>query len=437
MIDQLTWFFSDLSEYLALQFSIREPIDWVLMFFPTVLMFELPRYFFSGVLTYFLDKFGVGHDDEEAKRLFLATEPFVSIIVAGRNESEIISSTIESLLNLPYKNKEIIVIDDASDDNMYAICKKYADKGLIRLFGNFSETGRAGRPPSTNYGIRVSRGEFIISVDADTSYDYDTIQQMIGPFYNPKVGVVGGNIKARNRGATIWADLQSIEYMISIGLWKRWTNILGVTLQASGAFGAFRREVIDDFGGWDPELAEDADISLKARKCGWQIGFAPDAVAMTNVPENLWTLIKQRIRWDKGTVRTYFHKHKNVFNVKRFGFKVAFEVLQEYLMVYVLNLLYPIFVVYMLVRDYKLLIFSYIVAYILYVSTTFITFLIALSFSERRDEEFGLIWYTPFYPFYKEIFRWVRLYANILETFRWKYEESYIPNSGYRDKEKW
>jgi len=207
------------------------------------------------------------------------TNPFVSIIVAGRNEADIIGGTIDSLLNLSYKNKEIIVVDDCSDDNMYDICKKYADKGQIRLFRNSSATGRAGRPVATNLGVRMSRGEFIISVDADTSYDYDIIEKMIAPFWNTEIGAVAGNLKIRNIGNTVWADLQAVEYAISIGLWKRWTSFLGTTLQASGAFGAFRKEAIMDVGGWDPELAEDADISLKIKKCGWKIDFAPLAIA--------------------------------------------------------------------------------------------------------------------------------------------------------------
>ena len=437
MISHLQFFILDVKDYILFQFDTRSFGEWLLFFFPMVIMLEAPRYFFPGVILYILNLLGFKFENEAAKKEFMSRKPRVSIIVAGRNESAIIGDTIESLLNLPYENKEIIIVDDASDDNMYEVCKKYADKGLIRLFGNFSETGRAGRPPSSNYGFRMSTGEFIISVDADTSYDYDIIEHMIGPFYNPKVGVVAGNLKARNLGASIWADFQTIEYMISIGLWKRWTDLLNTTLQASGAFGAFRRETLLDFGGWDPELAEDADLSLKARKCGWDIAFAPQAIAMTHVPEDLWTLVKQRIRWDKGAVRTYFHKHGNLMKFWKFKFGVFLELLQEFILTYLLTFIYPVYLVYMLFYDYKLLLFAYGAAYVLYVLMSFITFSISLSFSERKSEEWPLLWYIPFYPLYKEIFRWVRLYANILETFRWKYEESYIPESGYRNNPKW
>lgn len=437
LVSEITFFFMDVKDYILFQLHERTVVNWVLFFFPLVILVEVPRYFLPAIILPLLHFMGFKEHNKKAQREFLKTEPFVSVIVAGRNEGEIIGSTIDSLLNLTWRKMEIIVVDDASTDNMYDICKRYADKGLIRLFRNTAKSGRAGRPVASNLGLRMSRGQFIISVDADTSYDYDIVEHMIGPFYDPKVGVVAGNLKARNIGASIWADFQAIEYLISIGLWKRWTSVLNTTLQASGAFGAFRREALLDFGGWDPELAEDADLSLKARKNEWDIAFAPEAIAMTNVPETLKTLVNQRIRWDKGTIRTYFHKHGDIMMFWRFRLRNFIELAQEYMMVYVFSFIYIVYLVFMIFFDVKLLCFALFAAYAIYIVMTFFTLLATISFSERRKSEWCLLWYAPFFPFYKEIFRWVRLYANILETFRWGYEESYLPKSGYKHTERW
>ncbi len=427
----------ELRDFILSQFYSRTLTDWLFFFFPLVILAEAPRYFLPAFVLPIMKIFNLNTPNTRAMKDFLKTEPLVSIIVAGRNEEKIIGGTIESLLSLPYKNKEIIVIDDASDDNMYEVCKKYADKGLIRLFQNSPTTGRTGRPVASNLGFRVSEGNFIISVDADTSYDYDIIELMIGPFYDKTVGSVAGNIKARNAGVSLCGDMQAIEYAISIGMWKRWTDLWGTTLQASGAFGAFRKEALIDVGGWDPELAEDADLSLKIKKSGWKIAFAPKAIAMTNVPEDLYTLIKQRIRWDKGALRTYYHKHGNIMKFWRFPFSICFEMAQEYLFIYVAPFIYAIYLGYMLWNDYRLFLFAYGVAYILYIIMTFVALFTAILYSERRSQEWSLLWYCGIFPFFKEIFRWVRLYANILETMRVKYEESYIPHSGYKDAPKW
>ncbi len=421
-------------DYLVETIQRYDAVSAFLFFFPLVIFFEMPRYFFPTVLIPIIKMFGLNRSNVIAERDFMLLQPSISIIVAGRNEAEIIGDTIDSLLELKYPNKEIIIVDDCSDDNMYEICKRYADKGLIRLFRNSAATGRAGRPVASNLGLRMATGEFIISVDADTSYDYDIIEKMIGPFCNPKVGAVAGNLKVRNLGVSFWTDCQAIEYMISIGLWKRWTSFTKTTLQASGAFGAFRREALSDFLGWDPELAEDADLSLKVRKCGWDIDFAPYAIAMTNVPEGLWQLIRQRIRWDKGTIRTYFHKHLNLMDFRKFPFRNFYELFQEFLMVYLLSFVYVIYLVAMIFWNWKLLLFALFISYLLYTAMAFFALLSAIVISERRSDEWFLLWYVPFFPLYKEIFRWVRLWANFLETFRLGYEESYLPKSGYSGK---
>jgi len=427
-----------MKDYALLQFESRTIYNWVFFFFPLVIFVEVPRYFIPSLVLPILHFLGVKIGNKDAEQEFMKRKPSVSIIVAGRNEEKVIGSTIESLLNLPYENKEIIVVDDNSTDRTFEICRKYARKGQIRLFRNNSKTGRAGRPVASNFGFRVSTGEFIISVDADTSYDFDIIEKMIGPFHDKKVGAVAGNLKVRNIGKSIWTNFQAVEYLISIGLWKRWTSLFNVTMQASGAFGAFRREAILDFKGWDPELAEDADISLKVRKCGWNIVFAPYAIAMTTVPETLKVLVNQRIRWDKGTVRTYFHKHGDMLKTFwRFRFGECYEILMGYLMDYIFPFIYVGYLFIMFCYDINLLIFALFAAYMLYIVMTFVTLFSVISFSERRSDEWKLLWYAPVFPIYKEIFRWVRLYANILETFRWKYKESYIPESGYKDTTRW
>jgi poly-beta-1,6-N-acetyl-D-glucosamine synthase len=437
MMESISFILIDVWFYITQQFESREAFHWLLFFFPFVALIEGPRYIMPIIVLPFMRIFGLRGENKSLQKEFMRTNPRVSIIVAGRNEEEIIGRTIDSLLELPYENKEIIVIDDASDDNMYQVCLPYAKKGLIRLFLNESQMGRTGRPVASNLGLKMSTGEFILSVDADTSYDRDTIERMIGPFYDPEVGGVAGNLKARNAGASLWADFQAIEYMVSIGLWKRWTHMIGTTTQASGAFGAFRKKALLDFGGWDPELAEDADLTLKVYKNGWKIAFSPHAISMTSVPEDLKTLVSQRVRWDKGAIRTYFHKHANIFRFWKFGFKHFFELGQEFLIFYIATLIYPFYITYMLITDWPFLLFAYGFAYCFYAILTFFSVLVSISFSERKHEEWWMLWYAPIYPFYKEIFRWVRLRACIEETLRLDYQEGYIPESGYKNSEKW
>jgi cellulose synthase/poly-beta-1,6-N-acetylglucosamine synthase-like glycosyltransferase len=437
ILDRILIFIQDYVLYVRSQFFERTLLMWILFFFPLVVFFELPRYATPLIVMPILRLLRLLRSDEREKRHFLATRPPVSVVIAARNEEKVIASTIESLLAIDYENLEIVLVDDASTDGTYRIAKQYADRGLIELYRNTAETGRAGRPTASNFGFRMSTGEFIISVDADTTFDRDMLHHVIGPFYDPRVGVVAGNIKARNVGESVWADLQAAEYLMSIGLWKRWTDVLGTTLAASGAFGAFRREVLRDMGAWDPELTEDADISIKARKLNWKLVFAHDAIAMTTVPPGLRDLVRQRIRWDRGFLRTFFHKHADALKFWRFNFATAWELVQEYLMVVVFNLLFPIYLVLMVIFAFKLLTFVLIVCYLFYSVLTLLTLSVAISFSERSKEEWPLLQYAFLFPLYKALFRWVRTYALALEILRVKYRDPYLPESAYDNVETW
>lgn len=430
LVDNIVAFYMD-------QFGHRDWWQWVIFFMPFYVFGEFPRYILPGICLFFGWLMGRPADDKPQKQRFLATQPKISILIVGWNEEDSIAKCIESLLQLDYPQLELIVVDDNSTDRMYEIAKPYADRGEIRLFKNTAATGRSGRPTASNLALHYATGDYVVSVDADTSFDRDILLHMVGPFYDPAVGAVAGNLKVRNIGASIWTDLQAVEYMISIGLWKRWLNLLGMNMQASGAFGAFRREALEECGAWDPELAEDADLSLKVKKAGWKIVFAPAAIAMTNAPETRKVLTGQRIRWDKGAMRTYFHKHRDLFLFWRFDWRNSLELCLEYLFTVFFTYMYIGYLIWMLWFHPAILIFVWLVSYLVYLITFAIVLAVAILYSERKRSEWHLLATVVIFPFYKSYFRLIRCYALTLETFRINYEETYLPQSAWRNVPKW
>ena len=440
MADFLNLILFELNQFMYLvefEFQTREITAWLFFFMPILVFGEFPRYVFPFIFLMFAKMFSVVRSDEGKQKAFFATQPSVTVLLVGYNEEPSVANAIKSLLELDYDNLEIIVIDDNSEDRMYQEAKPFADQGLIKLYKNTAATGRAGRPTSSNMAFFLSKGDFIVSVDADTSFDRDMLYYMIGPFYDPKVGGVAGNIKVRNLHASIWTRFQSIEYTFSITMWKRWLQIIGMGMQVSGAFGSFRREALTSYGAWDPELAEDADMTLKVKKIGWKVVFAPYAIAMTNAPDT-WKVLKgQRFRWDKGAFRTYFRKHVDIMNIRVFNWRNAFELSLEYLFVVVLTLMYPIYLAVMLYLHPALLIFALVISYVVYVFIAFISYMSSLLYSERPAEEATLIPTLLLFPMYKSLFRWVRVAALIMEMLRINYEEGYLPSSAWRNQRKW
>ncbi len=92
-------------------------------------------------------------------------EKLVSVILPAYNSAKYIEYTLKSLQNQTYKNIEIIVINDCSQDNTIEIVKKIAEKdSRIKIYENKKNQGLAY---TTNKGIKLSSGEYIVQADHD------------------------------------------------------------------------------------------------------------------------------------------------------------------------------------------------------------------------------------------------------------------------------
>lgn len=99
------------------------------------------------------------------------SKDLISIIVPLYNKEENISRTIDSVLNLKYKNWELIIIDDGSTDDSASIVKTYLNESRIKYI--YKSNG--GVSSARNFGINKSKGEWIIFLDADDYFLPDAL----------------------------------------------------------------------------------------------------------------------------------------------------------------------------------------------------------------------------------------------------------------------
>lgn len=112
----------------------------------------------------------------------------VSVILPVYNCERFIRQSIESILNQSYKNIELIVIDDGSNDNSLKIINSYLYD--IRLVVISREN--KGLVFTLNEGIKISKGEYVARMDADDICDIKRLQKQVDFLNrNKKVAVVG------------------------------------------------------------------------------------------------------------------------------------------------------------------------------------------------------------------------------------------------------
>lgn len=101
----------------------------------------------------------------------------VSVIIPAFNASLYISETLDSVLQQKYKNIEIIIVDDYSEDNTWNIIEGYRDKypHKIKIYKNKGKGACAAR----NYGFDLSTGDYIQYLDADDILNPKKIEKQI------------------------------------------------------------------------------------------------------------------------------------------------------------------------------------------------------------------------------------------------------------------
>jgi cellulose synthase/poly-beta-1,6-N-acetylglucosamine synthase-like glycosyltransferase/peptidoglycan/xylan/chitin deacetylase (PgdA/CDA1 family) len=235
----------------------------------------------------------------------LSFTPTVSILVPAFDEAVGIERAVRSLAASRYPaDFEVIVVDDGSSDGTAALVE-----GLRLERVRVLRQANAGKAAALNGALRVARHDVLVTVDADTVFEPDTLVHLVQRFREPDVGAVSGNTKVGRRHHLVerW---QHLEYVMSFNLDRRMYEVLGCTPTVPGAIGAFRREALADIGGVSgATLAEDTDVTLAVGRAGWRVVYEPRARAWTEVPSTLRALYRQRSRWAYGTFQSLW-KHR-------------------------------------------------------------------------------------------------------------------------------
>jgi cellulose synthase/poly-beta-1,6-N-acetylglucosamine synthase-like glycosyltransferase len=267
-----------------------------------VIIFELPRYTITFLTAGILLPF---HKRSRVPR----RRPRVTTVIAGHNEADSIERCVKALHEQSWPPDEIIVVSDGSTDAMTHRLRELRNLGLVQIV--HSTHLRAGKAAATNLAVKSATGDIIINVDCDCTLDRFAFENICKPFADPGLGAVAGNIVVRNPTVSFVTGYQSLEYLVILSLGKRGSNISDTVVCASGAFSAFRKEALAAVKGLDAGGGEDLDLTLRIRKSGWGVQFAPEAICYTDVPETLGALMRQRFRWERDAIRLRFRKHRD------------------------------------------------------------------------------------------------------------------------------
>jgi len=353
-----------------------------------------------------------------------AQAPLVSVVMAGFNEADTMPLTLASLAEQSWPNLEVIVIDDGSEDGTSDQVRAF----LARHAGGCGPAPwcrlvtlrrRNGKAAALNLGLALARGEYIVYVDADTTFTSNAIFEIIRPMLeDPDCGAVGGNVVARNAAQNLLTQLVALEYLFSISVGRRFRSLVNMLHIISGAFGAFRRDVIDSVGGHTPTSGNDGDLTLKVRRVAKRLVFAERALCETKTPATLHALVKQRRRWDRNLVKNKLRRHRDLLDPRstRFRLANALMIIDALVFNLVLGMRWIIVFTAVLWLAPEHLPRLLLLSYLIYVTADVFQLALAQWIQPTPASQRIAQWlHLPLYPLYKSFFRLVRLYSYIEE----------------------
>lgn len=172
--------------------------------------------------------------------------PFVSVVITTKNEARNIENCLQSIRSQTFKNIELIVVDNFSEDKTAELAEKYNSKVYFK--GN-------ERSAQRNYGAKVARGEYLIYLDADMILSPTVIEECVAKCECDNVDAL--YIPERIVGDGFWIKVRDFERSFYTG-----TVIDAVRF--------IRRDLFFQVGGFDETLIgpEDWDFDRKIRKIG-------------------------------------------------------------------------------------------------------------------------------------------------------------------------
>lgn len=232
-------------------------------------------------------------------------KPFVSVIVAARDEEHNIATCLESVLHQSYDSAsfEVIVVNDHSTDGTEEICRQFEHRfANLRHIAAIESPTLRGKTNALDQGIAQAKGEIILVTDADCSVP-PTWVAATAQRYGPTVGIVGGLTVQK---AQTWFDgMQSLDWVYLLGLAAS-TISLRIPLSTIGNNLSFRKSAYDDVGGYRtiPFSVTEDFVLFQAivRKGKWDYLCPIDPeVLVTSQPCRTWRdLIRQKHRWGTG-----------------------------------------------------------------------------------------------------------------------------------------
>ncbi len=242
--------------------------------------------------------------------------PVLDILVAARDEENVIERLVERLFNLDYPTNKlnIYIIDDGSSDKTPLILKRLSREfDKLKIISRASNAG-GGKSGALNYALKFTHGDWILILDADAQLKKDTLPRLFTFVQDGAWSAVQLRKSNINMHKNFLTTCQSMEMAMDAIFQYGRLSIAGVSeLRGNGQL--INKEVLLKCGSFNEDtVTDDLDLSLRLLLSKAKIGILWDPPVMEEAVENISALFSQRQRWAEGGLQRFFDYGEQLFS---------------------------------------------------------------------------------------------------------------------------
>ncbi len=239
---------------------------------------------------------------------FFETLPKIDVLVAARDEENVIERLVERLLSIDYPEDKlsIWIIDDGSEDNTPNLLKELSEKFSSLNVLTRTRMSGGGKSGALNSVLKKTEGDWLFILDADAQLQSNVLLRAI------TLALHGGWSGVQLRKAVVNCELNQIASfqameMAMDAVIQRGRLVSGGVAELRGNGQLINRKVLESCGGFNEEtITDDLDLSFRFLLTRSPIVIMWDPPIQEEAVESVSALFRQRKRWAEGGLQRFF-----------------------------------------------------------------------------------------------------------------------------------
>ena len=235
--------------------------------------------------------------------------PFISVVVAYKDEQDNLPNLLSSLSQQNYTNWELILVDDYSEDEGLQVCKELVNSFPVGIQCITNSSGY-GKKQALQAGAKIAKGELIVTSDADCSFDSDWLQT-IASFYEEHNSDLIIAPVCLNNNASLLSTFQTYEFT-ALQITGGAAALNHSAIMLNGANLACKRDVYLNADLMNTIASGDDMFLLEwAKKQGKKVYYlkSPKSMVYTPSEPTFSKMLKQKSRW---ALKAKHYSDKNI-----------------------------------------------------------------------------------------------------------------------------